>query len=37
MKRVELNGGDWSKFDSERELITIPVDRKVATVRVFYR
>ncbi len=37
MKRVELNGGDWSKFDSERELITIPVDRKVSTVRVFYR
>jgi len=36
MKRVELNGGDWSKFDSERELITVPVDRKVATLQVFY-
>lgn len=37
MVRVELNGRNWSKFDSERETITIPVDQRTATLRVIYR
>lgn len=35
--RVELNGHDWSRFDRDRETISLPPEESRITVRAYYQ
>jgi hypothetical protein len=37
MLRVEVNGHSWTEFNSEKEMISLPVDQGEISVRAFFQ
>jgi hypothetical protein len=36
LSRVEINGHGWARFDSQKEMISLPVSENAISVRAFY-